>query len=96
MTLTNAKTHARKIFSLFIFAITASTSVHATELVKVEKLNKIELSTNTAVNLSESIQLMKISLNSTQNTAKTILSEHISNLDNKSDNPLAKVTLLAD
>ena len=62
----------------------------------LEKLNKIELSANTAVNLSESIQLMKISLNSTQNTAKTILSEHISNLDNKSDNPLAKVTLLAD
>ncbi|NQY64357.1 MAG: hypothetical protein HRT38_11600 [Alteromonadaceae bacterium] len=96
MTLTNKKTNAKKLFSLLLFTMTVSTSVDATELVKVEKLNKVEFSVNTEMNLSQSIQLMQISINSVQNTAKTLLSNQITNLDNKSAETTEKATLLAD
>ena len=97
MTLLNAKTNAKSLLSLFVFVVaTSTTSVQATELVKVEKLNKVEFSMNTEMNLSESIQLMNVNFNSVQNTAKTMLSNQASKFDNKAANTLAKVSLLSE
>ena len=93
MTLFNAKTLLTT--SLFALASTVS-NVQASELVKIESISKIEIAFTSEFNLTQSIKLMPLDVNSVKTTAKNLLAKQNKSIGNRSSNSLVKVSLIAE
>ena len=93
MTLFNAKILLTT--TLFALATTVS-SVQATELVKIETINKTEIAFESEFNLTQSMKLIQLNISSAQTTAKSLLAKQNRKLDNQTSKSLVKVSLIAE
>ncbi len=94
MRLTNMK--LTKVITAILFTITASMSIQAVELVKVEPVNKIEFSNLLELDLAKSVKSMQANVINVEVSTATILIAQSAKVINDNEITINKISLVTE
>jgi hypothetical protein len=85
-----------KVLTAVFFTVTASMSIQAAELIKVEPLNKLEFSNLLQLDLAQSIKSMQVKAINVEASAETLLIAQNAKITNDKEITISKLSLVTE